>query len=78
MAGGDGSLSSLPLKCEDAVLSELGSQPQYKIPNLFAPANSLELAIKLFSDALWIALVVFVRVLVLRCLASRTYDTDGR
>jgi len=70
MAGGVGSLSSVPLKCEDSAFSELGSQPKYKIANLFAPANSLELAIKLFCDALWIALIVFFHILVLPCLKN--------
>jgi len=58
------------LKYEDSVLSELGLQPQYKIPDLLASANSPELAIKLFCDALWITLVVFVRVHVLPCLKN--------
>ncbi len=51
-------------------VSEFESKSQYKVPNLFAPANSLELAIKLLCNTFWIALIVFLNILVLPCLKN--------
>ncbi len=68
MAGVNGSLSALPLKCGHSAVFERASQPQNEIPNLFAPPDLLELAVQLFRHALRIALIVLVRILLLPLL----------
>jgi len=70
MARGYRSLPALPLKCENSAVFELESQPQYKVPNPFATPNPLELAVKMFRGALWIALIVFLQVLFLLLLKN--------